>query len=86
LFGSRPSLALNSNLHSSQPDNLIQVILHGITKPASSDLGYMPAFADSLNDAQIAELVSFLRQQFAPDKPPWADVSSSVHRLRQRAY
>ena len=30
LFGSRPSLSLNSNLHSDVPDNLIQVILHGI--------------------------------------------------------
>jgi nicotinate dehydrogenase subunit B len=86
LFGSRPSLALNSNLHSSQPDNLIQVILHGITKPASSDLGYMPAFADSMNNAQIADLVSFLRRQFAPDKPPWTDVSASITRIRQRAY
>jgi len=86
LFGSRPSLALNSNLHSPNPDNLVQVILHGITKPASSDLGYMPAFADSMTDAQIAELVSFLRQQFAPDKPPWTDVSSSIMRIRQRAF
>src|SRR6185312_13331537 len=65
LFGSRPSLALNSNLHSSQPDNLIQVILHGIAKPASSDLGYMPAFKDSMSDAQISELAYFLRKQFA---------------------
>jgi nicotinate dehydrogenase subunit B len=86
LFGSRPSLALNSNLHSPHPDNLIQVILHGIAKPASSDLGYMPGFADSMNDAQIAELVSFLRRQFAPDKPPWADVPSSISRLRQRPF
>jgi nicotinate dehydrogenase subunit B len=83
LFGSRPSLALNSNLHSAQPDNLIQVILHGIAKPAFSDLGYMPAFKDSMSDAQIAELVSFLRQQFAPDKPAWADVASSVSRIRR---
>ena len=44
LFGSRPSLALNSNLHSAVPDNLIQVILHGIAAPAATDLGYMPAF------------------------------------------
>ena len=83
LFGSRPSLALNSNLHSTQPDNLIQVILHGITQPAYSDLGYMPAFKDSMNDAQIAELVSFLRGQFAPDKPAWNDVPSAVSRIRQ---
>jgi nicotinate dehydrogenase subunit B len=86
LFGSRPSLALNSNLHSTRPDNLIQVILHGIAKPASSDLGYMPAFKDSLSDAQIAELVSFLRKQFAPDKPAWTDVSSAISRIRQRAF
>src|ERR1700753_4165141 len=82
LFGSRPSLALNSNLHSAQPDNLIQVILHGIDKPAFSDLGYMPAFKDSMSDAQIAELASFLRQQFAPGKPAWTDVASSVSRIR----
>jgi len=53
LFGSRPSLALNSNLHSAVPDNLIQVILHGIAGPVSSDLGYMPAFKDSMTSGQI---------------------------------
>ena len=68
LFGSRPSLALNSNLHSAVPDNLIQVILHGIASPVSSDLGYMPAFRDSLTDGQVAELAAYLRRQFAPDR------------------
>jgi nicotinate dehydrogenase subunit B len=83
LFGSRPSLSLNSNLHSGRPDNLIQVILHGVAKPASSDLGYMPAFKDSLSDAQIAELVAYLRRQFAPDKPAWTDVAAAIRRIRQ---
>jgi nicotinate dehydrogenase subunit B len=82
LFGSRPSLALNSNLHSAMPDNLIQVILHGIASPASSDLGYMPGFKDSLSDGQVAELVSYLRRQFAPDKPPWTGVEAAVSRGR----
>ncbi len=82
LFGARPSLSLNSNLHSAIPDNLIQVILHGIAKPAFSDLGYMPAFEDSLSDTQVAELVSYLRRQFAPDKPEWADVAGAVSRIR----
>jgi nicotinate dehydrogenase subunit B len=85
LFGSRPSLALNSNLHGTRPDNLITIILHGIAKPAFSDLGYMPAFRDSMSDAQIAELVSFLREQFAPDKPAWNDVTSTIGRIRQAA-
>ncbi|WP_375411355.1 molybdopterin cofactor-binding domain-containing protein [uncultured Bradyrhizobium sp.] len=83
LFGSRPSLALNSNLHSAMPDNLIQVILHGIAAPVSSDLGYMPGFKDSFNDRQIAELVSYLRQQFAPGKRPWTDVDAAIMRARR---
>ncbi|MGJ4929286.1 molybdopterin cofactor-binding domain-containing protein [Bradyrhizobium sp. HKCCYLS2038] len=82
LFGSRPSLALNSNLHGATPDNLIQVILHGIMKPASSDLGYMPAFKDHLSDAQLAELVGYLRSQFAPDKPAWTNIDAAVTRIR----
>jgi nicotinate dehydrogenase subunit B len=82
LFGSRPSLALNSNLHATTPDNLIQVILHGITEPVSSDLGYMPAFADHMSDDQIADLVSYLRQRFASDKPAWADLSMRVNLVR----
>jgi nicotinate dehydrogenase subunit B len=84
LFGSRPSLALNSNLHGTMPDNLIQVILHGITQPVSSDLGYMPAFKDSMSDDQVVELVSYLRQQFAPDKPAWSDVDATVGRVREQ--
>jgi len=85
LFGGRPSLALNSNLHSDRPDNLIQVILHGIAAPASDDLGYMPAFGESLNDRQIEELVSYLRRQFAPDKPAWLDVGARAAHIRQTA-
>jgi nicotinate dehydrogenase subunit B len=83
LFGSRPSLALNSNLHATVPDNLIQVILHGIASPASSDLGYMPPFKDSMTDHQIAELVSYLRRQFAPEKPAWTGVPAAIGRIRQ---
>jgi len=82
LFGSRPSLALNSNLHSATPDNLIRIILEGIASPVSSDLGYMPGFKDSLSNSQVAELVSWLRQQFAPDKPPWAGVEEATGRAR----
>lgn len=83
LFGSRPSLALNSNLHSAVPDNLIQLILHGIAKPTATDLGYMPAFKDSLSDGQVAELATYLRRQFAPDKPAWTGIQAAVGRIRQ---
>jgi nicotinate dehydrogenase subunit B len=85
LFGSRPSLALNSNLHSAVPDNLLQVILHGIAAPASPDLGYMPAFRDSLTDGQVAELAAYLRRQFAPDKPAWTGIHAAVGRIRHES-
>lgn len=82
LFGTRPSLALNSNLHSATSDNLVRVILHGIAEPVSSDLGYMPAFRNSMSDAQVEELVTFLRKQFAPDKPAWTGVHETIARVR----
>ncbi|MBB5541071.1 aldehyde dehydrogenase [Paraburkholderia fungorum] len=82
LFGAHPSLALNTNLHSATPDNLIRVILDGIGSPARPELGTMPAYRDSFNDAQVAELVSYLRQQFAGGKPAWQDVAASVARIR----
>lgn len=44
LFGVNISLALNTNLHSDRPDNLLQVIVHSIREPAAPDIGFMPAF------------------------------------------
>ena len=85
LFGSRPSLSLNSNVHSDVPDNLIQVILHGIAAPVSPELGYMPAFRDSLTDRQLAELVAYLRRQFAPGKPAWTGIDAAIARLKSAA-
>ncbi len=82
LFGSRPSLSLNSNVHSDVPDNLIQVILHGIAAPVSPEFGYMPAFRDALSDRQLAELVGYLRRQFAPGKPAWNGIDAAIARLK----
>ena len=82
-LGATRPLALNSNLHSDSPDNLIQVILHGIDNAAIGEAGSMPAFGTSLNDEQMAELAAFLRAQFAPDKPAWSDIAATVARLRR---
>ncbi|MCL8382158.1 molybdopterin cofactor-binding domain-containing protein [Xanthobacter aminoxidans] len=82
LFGARPALALNTNVHAARPDNLIRVILEGIPKPAVPELGDMPAFRDSLNDAQVADLVRYMRAKFAPDAPAWEGLEGTVARLR----
>jgi len=82
LFGVKPLLALNTNLHAASPDNLLQVILNGIQTPADDALGYMPGFRDSLDDRQIADLIGYLRQRFAPEEKAWPDDTKTIKRLR----
>ena len=43
----------------------------------------LPAFKDSLSDDQIVELVTHLRQQFAPEKPAWSEVRAAINRIRR---
>ncbi|MGH8819931.1 MAG: c-type cytochrome, partial [Rhodoferax sp.] len=76
-------LALNSNLYSEHPDNLLRVVLEGISEPATSELGFMPTFRHSLDDRQIAELAGYMRQRFAPGRPPWRDLEAAAKRIRQ---
>jgi nicotinate dehydrogenase subunit B len=82
LLGQNIALALNSNLHSARPDNLLRVILEGIREPATPDIGFMPAFRDHLDDAQIAQLASYMRQRFAPTKPAWRALEAASARVR----
>lgn len=82
LLGVNGPLALNSNLYSTRPDNLIRIILDGIRQPASADIGFMPAFRNSLNDDQVAELASYMRSRYAAAEPAWPDLRQAVSRLR----
>ena len=82
LLGQNIPLALNSNLHSAVPDNLLRVILEGIQEPATSNIGFMPAFKHNLNDAQLAQLAAYMRQRFAPDKPAWRDLAEAAAQAR----
>ena len=72
VLGQNLPLALNGNLHSASPDNLVQVVLHGIQQPPSKQAGFMPGFKDSLSDAQMVALLSWMRARYAPDKPAWS--------------
>jgi len=82
VLGLNQPLALNTNLHSERPDNLIRTVLEGIWQPAYVEIGHMPGFRQSLDDQQIAELVAYMRQRFAPDRPAWTDLTITVARLR----
>jgi nicotinate dehydrogenase subunit B len=86
MFGIKPQLALNTNIHSDRPDNLVRVILEGITDPAYADHGAMPGFRTALNDQQLEALVAYLRKAFAPDKPAWVNLPDTIARLRAAAH
>lgn len=82
LLGVNTPLALNSNLHSARSDNLLRNILDGIRTPASTDIGFMPAFRHSLSDEQIAALAGYMRSRYAPGQPAWPDLAQAVSRVR----
>ncbi|TWD90364.1 nicotinate dehydrogenase subunit B [Variovorax beijingensis] len=82
LLGVNTPLALNGNLTSARPDNLLRTILDGVREPASRDIGFMPAFRDALDDRQIAELAGYMRARFAPQEPAWKNLPAEVARVR----
>ncbi len=84
--GLNQPLALNINLHSTRPDNLVRTVLDGIWQPAFPAIGHMPAFRQALDDGQVAELAGWMRQHFAPGQPPWTDLPATVARLRAGAH
>lgn len=84
VLGVNIPLALNSNLHSPRPDNLLRVILEGVQRPPSTEVGFMPSFAQALDDAQLAELATYMRRRYAPDKPAWTDLPQAIARVRQQ--
>ena len=73
-------LGLSTKLSIQRPDNFVRVVLDGIA--GSSHGRAMPAFRDVLDDRQIADLVGYARQRFAPEKSSWKGVDETVARLR----
>ena len=82
LLGVNAPLALNTNLTSDRPDNLLRTILDGVREPATKEIGFMPAFGGALDDAQIVELAGYMRARFAPQAAPWTTLAKDVARLR----
>jgi nicotinate dehydrogenase subunit B len=83
LAATRPSLALNTNLHGANPNNAIRAVLDGVNVPAMGPQGAMPSFLRSFDDRQIADLLGYLRARFAGDKPPWIELADAAARLRK---
>lgn len=83
LYGTRPSLALNTHFYVDDPNNVIRVVLNGIQKPATEDIGTMPAFKYNLNNEQISAVLNYVRQNYA-QRPAWKDLEKKVEILRNQ--
>ncbi len=82
MLGGRPSLALGSSVTAPTPRNATQTILYGL-QPQPGERGpWMPGFASTLSDAQIAAVLRYLRARFA-DRPVWTGLDAAVHDIRQ---
>lgn len=77
----RPELAFNSALRSSDPTNLIQVILHGVGVAEGIPGTMMPPFGASLSDNEIDALAGYLRSHLT-DQPPWTELSKRIAEVR----
>ena len=79
----RPSLTLGTPLYEPTPRDTVQIILQGLNPPLGRSGPYMPAFADSLSDVQIAQLTAYLRDRYT-DHPSWpGDLKDQVAKARK---
>ena len=83
LLGLNIPLALATSMHADTPNNLIRTIFDGVRSPAHTDIGFMAGFRDHFNNAQMTDLVAYLRERFAPGRSAWSDVPETVNALRQ---
>ena len=81
IVAGRPPLALASALHEDSPRDAIQAVLQGIDPPVGLAGPRMPSFAGALDDAQVAEIVGYIRARY--DGRPWPDLPHAVSRIRK---
>lgn len=78
----RPKLSLATPVNADDPRDAIQVVLQGLRPEAGKPGPYMPALGDAYTNAQVADLIGYVRARYS-DKPEWKDLESAVARARK---
>ena len=78
------SLAQHTTLAGPDARNVIHVVLNGIHPPEGEVGAIMPAFAGTLTEGQITDLLAYLRARFT-DEPGWPNAGDDVRRLSAAA-
>lgn len=79
----RPDLGINSATNQNRPDNLVHVILDGVSGPEGIDGVVMPGFRGALSPSEVTAIAAYLRDARA-NKPAWPDLAGTVSRLSQK--
>jgi mono/diheme cytochrome c family protein len=78
----RPKLSLATPVNAGDPRDAIQVVLQGLHPEKGKPGLYMPALGDAFTDAQVADLIGYVRARYS-DKPAWQDLELAVARARK---
>jgi len=57
-------------------------VLSGVAPVEGESSPIMPGFASTMNDAQIAVLLHYLRSRFS-DQPAWSDIERTIAEARR---
>ena len=80
-----PSLSLGTAVNADSPRNMVRIMLGGIDWEGSAATRFMPPFAQTFTDAQIAELANYTRTRFTA-RGPWPSLDAdTVARLRKES-
>jgi nicotinate dehydrogenase subunit B len=77
----RPGLERGSPLWEADPRDTLKIVLDGLDPPIGESGPFMPAFADTFRDDDLAELTAYLRARYS-DLPAWKDLSAAVRKAR----
>lgn len=72
---------LSTAINAPDPQNIITVTLFGLPPADGEPSAIMPPYANTLNDAQMADLLAYMRERFS-DEDPWEGIAEQVGEIR----
>ena len=77
-------LRLSTAAQAPDPTNIVNVVLYGLAPAEGERSPIMPAFGAAISDAQLENLLAYLRSRFSTE-PPWSNLAALIARQRASA-
>ena len=72
-------------MNAPNPQNIVNVTMFGLPPADGQPSAVMPAFGNTLNNQQVADLLGYLRARFS-DQPAWSGLTDLVAKTRSGEY